>query len=107
VRRRFSIPKVRLAIGSAFALVVVLVLALSIDRYREPPAAPPEALDHIAEKNRDAAIVAAARLRAESAASTNAAEDLADARSRGEAEANSMLDRFPNDDNRAAPAQRR
>jgi hypothetical protein len=91
VRRRFSIPKVRIAIGSAFALLVVVALVHSVNRYREPAAAPPEALAHIAEKNRDAAVVAAAHQRAESAASTNAAEDLAEARRQGAAEADNRL----------------
>jgi hypothetical protein len=99
VRRRFSIPKFRLAIASASALLVVLAVALSVDRYSEPEAAPPEALAHIAQKNREAAVIAAARQRVESAASTNEAEGLAEARRRGEAEANAMLARFPNGDN--------
>ena len=83
MRRRASIPKVRLILGSLLVLFVVLALALSVHRYRQPAAAPPEALDHIAEKNRDAAIAAAARQRAESAATTNEAENLAEARSNG------------------------
>jgi hypothetical protein len=107
VRSRRSIPKARFAIVSAFALVLVLVVALSVNRYRQPPAAPPEALAHIAEKNRDAAVTAAARQRVESAVSTNAAENLADAESRGAAEANATLARFPNADNRADAAGRR
>jgi hypothetical protein len=74
-------------LASALALLVVLVVALSVKRYREPVAAPPEALAHIAEKNRDAAIVAAAHQRTESAASTNAVETLAETRSRNQAEA--------------------
>jgi hypothetical protein len=107
VKRRFSIPKVRLAIGSAAALLVAVILVLSVNRYREPQAAPPEALAHIAEKNRDAAVVAAAHQRAESAASTNAAEDLAEAQRRGSAAANTMLARFPDNENRmGAPARR-
>jgi hypothetical protein len=69
-------------------LFLILVVALSVKRYREPEAAPPEALAHIAEKNRDAAIAAAARQRSESAASTNAAEALAEARSGDDTDAN-------------------
>jgi hypothetical protein len=106
VRRRFSSPKIRIAIGSAFAFLVVIALALSVNRYREPAAAPPEALAHIAEKNRDAAVVAAAHQRAESAASTNAAEGLAEARRQGAADADNMLARFPNDDNRIDAGRR-
>ena len=90
MRRRSSFPKLRIALGSALALLLILVVALSVRRYREPEAAPPEALAHIAEKNRDAAIVAAARQRAESAASTNAAEALAGVRNGG-AEANAAI----------------
>jgi hypothetical protein len=80
VRRRSSFPKLRVALGSAVVLLVILVVALSVKRYRAPEAAPPEALAHIAEKNRHAAIVAAAHQRTESAASTNAVDNLAEAR---------------------------
>jgi hypothetical protein len=62
------------------ALALVLVVALSIDKYNEPAPAAPEALAHIAQKNRNAAIDAAARMRVQSAVSTNAAESLANAR---------------------------
>lgn len=107
VRRRFSSRKARIAIGSALALFVVLVLALSVNRYRAPQAAPPEALAHIAEKNRDAAIAAAAHQRAESAASTNAAEDLAEAQRQGTAGANAMPPGPANGGNAIEPAGRR
>jgi len=107
VSRRSSFPKVKLAFGSAVILLVAIAAALSVNRYRQPQAAPPEALAHIAEKNRDAAVVAAAHQRAESAASTNAAEDLAEARRRGAAEANATLARFPNGDNRVEASGRR
>jgi hypothetical protein len=55
---------------AAAALVLVLAIAglLSIDRYRAPPPAPPEALARVAEKNREAARIAAANQRAEAAA---------------------------------------
>ena len=95
MRRRFSIPKVRLVIISALALLAVAALALSVHRYRQPAAAPPEALAHIAEKNRDAAVAAAAHQRAESAATTNEAENLAAAQTGGRG------------DNRAAAAGNR
>lgn len=88
MRRRSSFPKLRIALGSAVVLLVILALALSVKRYRQPEAAPPEALAHIAEKNRHAAIVAAAHQRIESAASTNAVDNLAEARSRNQADAN-------------------
>ena len=102
MRSRRSISKLKLAIGSAFALLVVLAVSLSIHRYRQPQAAAPEALAHIAQKNRDAAITAAAHMRADSAARTNAAESLAEAQNRGAAEANAVLARFPDTDNRTA-----
>ena len=106
MRRRFSFPKARLVIASAAALLILLVVVLSVNRYREPQAAPPEALAHIAQKNREAAVIAAARLRAESAASTNAAEDLAEARSRGRADANTALANLRNDGELAATGER-
>jgi flagellar biosynthesis/type III secretory pathway M-ring protein FliF/YscJ len=107
VSRRFPNAKVRIALVAALALVVVVTLTLSVRHYRQPVAAPPEALAHIAEKNRDAAAVAAARQRAESAAATNAVENIAEAQRRGEAEANAMLDRFPNSDDRTNAQVRR
>jgi hypothetical protein len=107
VRRRTFFSRSRLVIGTAFAVLVLIAVGLSVQRYRAPPAAPPEALAHIAEKNRDAAVTAAARQRAESAASTNQAEALAAAQSRGAAEADTAIAAFPNDDNRAGNAGRR
>jgi hypothetical protein len=106
VKRLRSVSRLRFAIGSALALFVILMAAFSVKRYREPSSAPPEALAHIAEKNREAAIVAAAHQRAESAASTNAAEDLAERQSRGSAAANEGLARAPHDANRAANSRR-
>jgi hypothetical protein len=92
---------------SAFALLVMVALTLSVQRYRQPEAAPPEALAHIAAKNHDAAIVAAARQRADSAASTNAAEDLAEARLRGDAGANAIQAGAPDGGNRTDGSSRR
>jgi hypothetical protein len=78
---------------------------VSVSRYRAPPAAAPRAaLDRIAEKNRRAAVVVAARQRAEAAANANAANGLIEAQRRGEAEAEAMLARYPNSDNRSAEA---
>jgi hypothetical protein len=96
----------RLALGLAAVLIFVLAISFSVKRYSQPQAAPPEALAHIAQKNRDAAVVAAAHQRAESAATTNAAEDLAEAQRRGSAEANAVLSRFPDSDARNATAAR-
>lgn len=81
-------------------MVLVIAVTLSVHRYRQPVAAPPEALAHIAQKNRDAAIVAAARLRSESAATTNAAEDIAEAERRGREAADATIERNPNSENR-------
>jgi hypothetical protein len=106
VRRRFSSPRVAFAVAAAFALLVMVALTLSVKRYREPEAAPPEALAHIAAKNHDAAVIAAARQRADSAASTNAAESLAEARRRGETEAEAMPAGAPDGGNRTGPARR-
>ena len=100
MKRRFSNAGVRIALAAALALVAVIAVTLSVHRYRQPVAAPPEALAHIAQKNRDAAIVAAARLRSESAATTNAAEDIAEAERRGRTAANVMIERYPNTENR-------
>lgn len=106
MRRRRSFPKLRLVLASALALFVLLAAALSVHRYRQPVATPPEALAHIAEKNRDAAVAAAAHQKAEAAAATNAAENLAAARAGGRGEANAVLARG-NGDNREAAAGNR
>ena len=105
--RLFPNAKVRIVVLAALAFVVVITLTLSVRHYRQPVAAPPEALAHIAEKNRDAAAIAAARQRAESAAATSAAEGIAEAERRGQAQANAMLDRFPDADNRTDAQARR
>jgi hypothetical protein len=101
-RRRGALPLLKIFAGAALALVLVVAAILSVNRYRKPASAPPEALEKIAQKNREAATIAAASQRAESAASTNAAEDLAEARRRGSDRANAMLDRFENEDDRGA-----
>jgi hypothetical protein len=107
VRRRSAISKPLLVIGSALTLLLVVSIALSVRRYRAPEAAPPEALAHIAEKNRDAAMIAAAHQRAEAAASSNAADTLVAAQSRGPAAANAALARLSNEDNGTGDAGRR
>jgi hypothetical protein len=60
--------------GAALILVLLVSGLLSIDRYRAPPPAPREALDRIAERNRRAAMIAAANQRAEAAAATATAD---------------------------------
>lgn len=85
----------------------MVALTLSVNRYRAPEAAPPEALAHIAARNHDAAVVAAARQRADSAESTNAAESLAEAQRGGEAQANATLAGVPDVGSRTdAPGRR-
>lgn len=76
MRRRSSLRRKGLIAAGAIVLALVLAMGLSTIPYRSPPPAPPEALDRIARKNRNAAAIAAAQQRAESAASTNATETL-------------------------------
>jgi hypothetical protein len=104
MRRGAAFPRFRIIAGAAVALVLALVISVSVNRYRAPAAAPPEALERIAEKNRDAAAIAAARQRAESAASTNAAENLMAAQRRGSAEADAMIERLDSEGNRSGPS---
>jgi hypothetical protein len=80
VRRRGAFFR-RPGLIAAGAIVFALVLAMgvSVIPYRTPPPAPPEALARIAQKNHNAAAIAAARQRSESAASTNAVDRLRDA----------------------------
>lgn len=94
----------KLLAGGAAALLLVVAITWSVNRYRTPASAPPEALERIAEKNREAATIAAASQRAESAESTNAVEDLAEAQRLGEREVNATRDRLDDRDNRAAPS---
>jgi hypothetical protein len=107
MKRRLR-PPLRLIAAGALALLAMLIVALSVNRYRAPPPpAAPAALDRIAEKNRRAAIVVAARQRAEAAANRNAANGLIEAQQRGEAAADATLARFPDGDNRSAAARGR
>ena len=79
MRRRGAFRRKGLIAVGAIVLALVLAMGLSVIPYRSPPPAPPAALEHIAQKNRDAAAVAAARQRAEAAASTDAANASANA----------------------------
>jgi hypothetical protein len=56
------------------ALALALTAAFSADRYPVPAPASPDALAHIAQKNRDAATVAAARQRFQAAAAAHDAD---------------------------------
>ena len=65
------------------ALLLAILLVYSVDLLRAPPPTlDAAALERISDRNRNAAMISAARLREESAASTNAAEDLREAQSR-------------------------
>jgi hypothetical protein len=79
MRRRGAFRRPGLVAAGAIVLALALAIGLSAIPYRSPPPAPPAALEHIAQKNRHAAAIAAAHQRAESAASTNAADRLRDA----------------------------
>lgn len=83
-RGAFSVrPKV-LAIA-ALALLAAILLVVFVDRLRQSPRrlAPAE-LDKIADRNRNAAAEAAAVQRAESAASTNAADNRLESQQRAD-----------------------
>lgn len=70
------------AIAGGLLLLAILMI-WSIDRMRAPPPTlDAAALERISDRNRNAAMISAARLREESAASTNAAENLREAQSR-------------------------
>ena len=81
--------KRRTLIGSAFALVV-LILAASMfvpdygDNRAMAEPVPPQALDRIAQKNENAAIRAAAAMRAKSAREARIVEALQDRQERAE-----------------------
>lgn len=76
VKRRPVRTRRGLLVAAAFIAVVLLAGLLSVDHYRAPAPAPPSALDRVAEKNRKAAVIAAAHQRAEAAAATNSADNL-------------------------------
>jgi hypothetical protein len=90
VSRRGSLRRKGLIAAGAIVLALVLAMGLSVIPYRTPPPAPAEALDRIARNNRHAAAIAAARQRAESAASTNAAETLLKAGETANGSANAL-----------------
>lgn len=78
MRRRGALRRPGLVAAGVIVLALVLAMGLSAIPYRSPPPAPPAALEHIAQKNRHAAAVAAAHQRAEAADSTNAADEAGD-----------------------------
>jgi len=101
--RRGAFPRLKVIAGAAAALILVLVVTVSMNRYRTPASAPPEALERIAAKNRDAAAIAAASQRAQSAASTNATENLMETQRRGSDQADAMRDPRDEEGDRGAP----
>jgi hypothetical protein len=66
-----------LAIAGGF--VALAAVATAVVGGRETPPAPPETLARIAERNQDAAVAAAARMKAESEASARATDARLDA----------------------------
>jgi hypothetical protein len=91
----------RTLLGGGVALFLVAILAVTMMPdlgSNSARALPPAELNRIARKNDNAAMDAAAELRARSAATAEAADRRQDARERGEAAANSTLARFGNED---------
>ena len=81
MRRRRPTRRILLASGAGLFVALLLGTALGRRDSDAPPAAP-AVLSHIAHKNRDAAIEAAARMKAESEAAARASDarqDQADA----------------------------
>ena len=77
LRRNLSALKrrpVAIIAGGAGIAALLLVMASVIDLKGDPPPASTEELERVAARNRDAAIDAAARMKAESEASTRAAD---------------------------------
>jgi hypothetical protein len=102
------IPR-RALFGGGLALGFALILGISFAPDlgdNSARAVPSAALNRIAQKNDRAAIEAAARMRANSAASAEAADALQDARERGVADANATLARFAGDEPGEAPPRR-
>jgi hypothetical protein len=66
-------PAAVIAAGGGLAVLLLLVASV-VDLGGDPPAASTEELERVAARNRDAAIDAAARMKAESEASTRAAD---------------------------------
>jgi type II secretory pathway component PulM len=100
----------RTLLGGGVALLVgiLLVVTLMPDLSgNEARALAPADLNRIATKNENAAMSAAAQLRARSAATAQAADQLQDAQDRGAAAADATIARFANDSgaNRVAPAR--
>jgi hypothetical protein len=95
--------------GVALLVGVLLVVTLMPDLSgNEARALAPADLNRIATKNENAAMSAAAQLRARSAATARAADQLQDAQDRGSAAADATIASFANEDpgaNRAAPAR--
>jgi hypothetical protein len=66
--------RMQLAVGAGLLAALALGLAFGARTYSDDGAAPPAVLNHIAAKNEDAAVTAAARMKAESEATAAAAD---------------------------------
>lgn len=101
----------RTLLGGGVALLVGILLVVTLMPDfggNEARALAPADLNRIATKNENAAMSAAAQLRARSAATAQAADQLQDAQDRGAAAANATIARFANEEpgaNRAAAAR--
>jgi hypothetical protein len=96
----------RTLLGGGIALFVAVILAISLMPdfgSNSAQALPPSDLNKIARKNDNAAMEAAAVLRARSAATAQAADQRQDAQDRGAAAANATLARFGNEEPGATP----
>lgn len=103
--KRFKVRK-RTLLGGGVALVVgvLLVVTLMPDfGGNEARALAPADLNRIATKNENAAMGAAQQMRARSAATARAADQLQDAQDRGAAAADATIARFANEE--PAPAR--
>lgn len=100
----------RALLGGGLALVVAMLLVVTLMPDfggNSAHALPPADLNKIARKNDNAAMEAAAQLRARSAATAEAADRRQDAQDRGAAAADATPARFANEDAGAAqPAPR-
>ena len=99
----------RALLGGGLALVVaVLLVATLMPDFgsNSAHALPPADLNKIARKNNNAAMEAAAELRARSAATAEAVDRRQDAEDRGTAAANATLARFANEEPKAAAPSR-
>lgn len=96
------IPARPLAIGAGLLVAALIGVALAPNLRGDPPGASPSTLSRIARKNDNATIEAAAQLREQSRAATQATDSLRAAQERGRAGADESIARFDNQE--ATPA---